>query len=81
VRFTVKDGTLFAALLRWPDRPVTIAALGSRALPGATIARATLVGGGPVMAERTEAGLRLTLPRAGPGDVVPVMALEGAGLV
>jgi hypothetical protein len=27
------------------------------------------------------AGLRLTLPRAGAGEIVPVIALEGAGLV
>ncbi|GAA0331695.1 alpha-L-fucosidase [Sphingomonas oligophenolica] len=80
VRFTVKDGRLFAALLRWPEGPVTIAALGSRALPAVTIARATLIGGGPVMAERTGAGLTLTLPRAGVGDFVPVVALEGRGL-
>ncbi|MES1971328.1 MAG: alpha-L-fucosidase [Pseudomonadota bacterium] len=80
VRFTVKDGRLFAALLRWPEGPVTIAALGSRALPGATIARATLVGGEPVTMERRGAGLTLTLPRAEPGEFVPVIALEGQGL-
>jgi alpha-L-fucosidase len=81
VRFTVKNGTLFAALLRWPEGPVMLSSLASRAMPGARIERATLVGGGPVAFERDGSGLKLTLPRAGAGEVVPVIALEGVGLV
>jgi alpha-L-fucosidase len=81
VRFTVKDGRLFMALLRWPEGPVTVAALGTRALPDATIERVTLVGGGAVAVERGEAGLRLALPRAKAGEFVPVVAIEGRGLV
>ena len=80
VRFTVKDGKLFMALLRWPERPVTVAALGMRALPAATIERATLVGGAPVSIVRGDAGLTLYVPRAGEGDFVPVIALEGQRL-
>jgi alpha-L-fucosidase len=81
VRFTVKGGKLFMALLRWPEGPVTVVALGTLALPSASIERVTLVGGGPVAIERGEAGLELTLPRAKAGDFVPVVAIEGRGLV
>ena len=81
VRFTVKGGRLFMALLRWPEGPVAVPALGAHALPGATVERARLVGGGAVEIERGDAALTLTLPRGGTGDFVPVVALEGTGLV
>ena len=81
VRFTTKDGKLFMAMLRWPEGPVTVPALGTRALPGATIERVRLVGGGPVAVERGEDGLKLSLPRAEAGAFVPVVAIEGRGLV
>ncbi|RIA45899.1 alpha-L-fucosidase [Hephaestia caeni] len=80
VRFTVKDGALCAILLAWPTGPVTIAALGRDALPGATIEHVRLVGGGPLAIDRSDAGLRLALPPAGAGDVVPVVRIEGRGL-
>ena len=81
VLFTTKDGKLFMAMLRWPEGPVAVPALGTRALPGATIERVRLVGGGAVAVERGEAGLKLTLPRAEDGAFVPVVAIEGRGLV
>ena len=81
VRFTTKDGKLFMALLRWPEGPVTVPALGTRALPDATIERVRLVGGGAVAVERGDAGLKLSLPRAEAGAFVPVLAIEGRGLV
>lgn len=80
VRFTVKDGALFAALLAWPERPVTIAALGTRALPDAQIERVQLVGGGALRFTRSDAGLSVTLPRARAGDMVPVVRVEGRGI-
>lgn len=72
VRFTTKDGALFMTLLAWPDRPVAVPVLA-----GTSIARATLVGAGPV----TMRGNVFTLPPAMPGDIVPVVRLEGPGLV
>ena len=81
VRFTVKNGTLFAALLRWPEGPVMLSSLASRAMPGTKVERVTLVGGGPVVFERDASGLKLTLPRAVAGEFVPVVAIEGTGLV
>lgn len=79
VRFTTGGGGLNAIFLGWPDAPVTIAALGTRA-PG-RIERATLLGGGSVTMQRTAEGLTLTLPPAPVGAMLPVVRLEGAGLV
>ncbi len=76
VRFTSKGGTLYMAMLKWPDRPVTVPVLHS-----IRIARATLVGGGPVTVATGGAGPSFTLPPPGVGDIVPVVALEGPGLV
>lgn len=81
VRFTTSAGMLNAVLMDWPTRPVRVAALGLRALPGARIARARLTDGRPVALDRDDAGLELTLPRPGADDVVPVVRLEGTGLV
>jgi len=81
VRFTTRKGALYAALLAWPEQPVTIVALGKAALPDAAIERVELVGGGRVKFERSEAGLMVTLPRGGPDDFVPVLRIDGRGLV
>ncbi len=81
VRFTVKDGALHAAFLKWPEGPARIAALGSRAMPGAAIERVRLVGGGDLRFRRQADGLALTLPPAGAGDFVPVVRIDGRGLV
>lgn len=76
VRFTTSDGGLNAILLDWPDAPVTIAALKGRG-----VAHAALVDGRAVKTRATAAGLELTLPRPRGGEVVPVVRLEGRGLV
>ncbi len=81
VRFTTKNGALYAIMLAWPAEPVTIAALGTRALPGARIERVRLVGGGAVEVERSEQGLRIVLPPPEQGAFVPVIRIDGAGLV
>jgi alpha-L-fucosidase len=81
VRFTVNDGALHVALLDWPTEPVAVAALGTRKLPGARVTRARLGDGRPVALHRTGAALHLELPRPRPGDMVPVVRLDGAGLV
>ncbi|WP_347304639.1 alpha-L-fucosidase (plasmid) [Croceibacterium sp. TMG7-5b_MA50] len=81
VRFTVTGDTLNAVLLDWPGQPVRIAALGRTALPAARIERATLTGGRPVPFRRTADALELDLPPAASGDMIPVVRLEGAGLV
>jgi alpha-L-fucosidase len=76
VRYTVKDGALFAAFLAPPNGPVTL-----KAIPGnAVIERATLVGGGKVKFARDAAGLTLTLAPE-KDAVVPVVRIDGRGIV
>jgi alpha-L-fucosidase len=81
VRFTVKNGALHMAMLQWPTAPVRVPSLGTTALRGARIARASLLGGGEVAVEQQADGAVFTLPRAGADQFVPVLRLEGAGLV
>ena len=76
VRFTVTAGTLNAILLEWPDAPVRVAALAGR-----RIDRATMADGRPVGVRAVAGAVELTLPRALDGAIVPVVRLEGGGLV
>lgn len=78
VRFTTKDGALYVLFLKRPARAITVAALGRDRLRG-RIARVTMLGGGPLAHRHDAAGLTLTLA---PGNgFVPVVKVEGAGLV
>lgn len=74
IRFTTKDGALYVFFLRAPAGPVTIAALA-----GKRDVRARLLGGGPVNARMSEAGLVLDLPRR--AGIVPVVKLEGPSVL
>jgi len=80
VRFTVKQGVLHMAMLQWPERPVRVPSLGLGPLKGAKIARATLLGGGPIEVRQEADAAVFTLPPAKPGQFVPVLRLDGAGL-
>ena len=80
IRFTTKDGALFAAIMRWPQGPVRIAALGLQDTAGARVVRATLMGQGAVPFIQNEDGLHVTLPPR-TNALVPVIRLEGHGLV
>lgn len=81
VRFTTRGGALYAAFLKWPAGPVTIAALGGRAMPDAVIERVSLVGGGKLKTSRSDAGLTITLPAAPRDGFVPVVRIDGRGIV
>src|SRR3546814_11420971 len=71
VRFTTRDGALHAILLAWPNAPVTIAALGRRAMPAVRIERVRLIGGGPFAVDHDAVGRQLLQPSAGAGGRVP----------
>ncbi|HWI85793.1 MAG TPA: alpha-L-fucosidase [Sphingomonas sp.] len=81
VRFTVRDGALNMAMLAWPSAPVRISSLGLHALKGAKIARASLLGGGPIDVRQDGDSATFTLPAATAGQFVPVLRLDGSGLV
>jgi len=75
IRFTTRGGALYAAVMDWPEGPVTIASLA-----GVAVERVTLLGGGSLDFQRSDAGLRVTLPPPGPGGFVPVLRIEGGGI-
>jgi alpha-L-fucosidase len=78
VRFTQKDGALYAIFLDWPDGEGAIASLGTDALPDAVIERVELLGGPPLEFHRDRRALKVTLPRA---DLfVPALRINGRGL-
>ena len=78
IRFTQKDGALYAIFLDWPEREAAIASLGANQLPDAVIERVELLGGPPLQFRRDGEALRVTLPRA---DLfVPALRISGRGL-
>ncbi|TCM08056.1 alpha-L-fucosidase [Sphingomonas sp. PP-CC-3G-468] len=81
VRFTTNKGALYALFLGWPQGDVTIEALGRNRFADGVVERVTLLGGNRVAHRRDARGLHLTMP-ANPGEgFVPVLKLEGRGLV
>ena len=71
IRFTRKGGTTYAILMEWPEREVSIASLA-----GVAVERVALLGRGPLAFRSGADGLRVTLPRPGPGEMVPVLRLN-----
>src|SRR3546814_2102733 len=80
VRFTVKDGALYTVLMLWPKSTLRIASFGRRALGGASIAKAAVVGGGKLAWTQEDDALVLTLPPAKPGQMVPVVQIGSANV-
>jgi alpha-L-fucosidase len=77
VRYTVNKGALYAALLKWPEGAATL-----KSIPGdAVVERVTLVGGGRLKFAKDGAGLTITLPRPGSGDMIPVVRIDGKGIL
>lgn len=81
IRFTTNSGALYALPLRWPTRRLSIAALGTDRLREAVIERVTLLGGGTLAHRRDGAGLHVDLPPPGGSGFVPVLRIDGRGLV
>ena len=68
-------------MLLWPTDTARITSLGRRALGGATIAKAELVGGGKLGWKQDDDALEINFPKPAPGQMVPVVKLQGAGLL
>jgi alpha-L-fucosidase len=79
IRFTTKDGVVYATILAWPEtRSVTIRSLaeGSPHWPG-KIEMVELLGSSePIEHERTADGLRVSLPEKKPCDFAYVLKLR-----
>ena len=81
IRFTRKGDTLYAICLEWPERESAISSLGGTALPNTSIEHIELLGG-PSLQFRREAGaLRVSIPPAERGALVPALKIRGRGLV
>ncbi|WP_426387477.1 alpha-L-fucosidase [Sphingobium sp. R-21] len=81
VRFTTNKGALYAIMLLWPTGTARIESLGRRALGGATIAKAELVGGGKLAWKQNDDALEINFPKPARGQMAPVVKLQGAGLL
>ncbi len=81
VRFTTNKGALYALFLGWPQGDVTIEALGRNRFADGVVERVTLLGGGSMAHRRDARGLHLTMPANPGGGFVPVLKIEGRGLV
>lgn len=69
IRFTRKGSTLYAILLEWPGREITIKSLAKANLAGRRIASVALLGHkGALPWKPGPAGLTVTLPESKPGD-------------
>jgi alpha-L-fucosidase len=81
IRFTRKGRCLYAILLDLPTGETAIKSLGSQSLPDAVIEHVQVLGGPAVRFTRDDDALRLTMPRSGGDEFVPVLRIEGRGLV
>ncbi|MDP9421320.1 MAG: alpha-L-fucosidase [Pseudomonadota bacterium] len=81
IRFTTKSDALYAIPLGWPQGESAIQSLGRSALPGAVVERVDLLGGPKLQFRREADALRLTLPPARSGALMPVLRIRGRGLV
>jgi alpha-L-fucosidase len=79
VRFTTNGGALYALFLAAPQGTATVASLAKGRWNG-EVARATLLGGGPVPFRQDATGLHLDLGNRVRGASVPVVRLDGHGV-
>jgi alpha-L-fucosidase len=69
IRFTTKDGALYAICLDWPETPVMIHALGSAALSADRIAAITMLGAPDALSwSQHDDGLHIQPPAQRPCD-------------
>ncbi|WP_267394078.1 MULTISPECIES: alpha-L-fucosidase [unclassified Sphingomonas] len=81
VRFTTNKGALYAFFLSPPHGDVAIKTLGHDRLKDAGIERVTLLGGGTLPHRRDGAALHVAMPGTTASGFVPVLKIEGRGLV
>jgi alpha-L-fucosidase len=79
IRFTTKNGALYAILFAWPaDNQVIITALASGQVPEGKIQKVTLLGGDGELAFTQDAGgLKVKLPALKPCDYAYVLKILG----
>lgn len=80
IRFTTNGGALYAVFLGWPEGAATVGSL-ARTVNGGVVERVTLLGGSVIAHRQDAKGLHVTMPANVRGGFVPVLKLEGRGLV
>jgi alpha-L-fucosidase len=80
VRYTVKQGTLFAALLDPQPGKMRLKQLGKDSSRGTSIAKVELVGGGELRFRQRRDALEIELTAEQASGTVPVLAIRGTGL-
>jgi alpha-L-fucosidase len=81
IRFTRKADALYAIFLEWPVGESAIASLGRRNNSDVVVERIELLGGPELAFRRDVDALRVSLPPASAGALVPTLRLRGRGLV
>jgi alpha-L-fucosidase len=79
VRFTTRDGALYAIFLDWPESDSKLASLGSGRFHG-RIEQVQMLDGRAVPFRMDPDGLSLTLPRPQADQFVPALRIRGQGL-
>ena len=82
IRFTIRQGVLYAIALDWPgDGVVRVRSLGRRALDGRAVERVEMLGGdAPLTFRQTDDELAITLPDRRATAFVPAFRIRGANL-
>jgi alpha-L-fucosidase len=77
VRYTQRNDTLFATVMRWSDAPsFTFKSLGRKSeYDCGRVAGVQLLGHGKVAYRQTDDGLTVTLPPTRPNDIAPVLQI------
>ncbi len=82
IRFTTKNGVLYALLMAWPGETALIRSLAPSAGHRGTVRTVSLLGCESSLAfEQTAEGLRVRLPASRPCDHVYTLKIEGENLV
>ena len=79
VRFTTRNGTLYAIFMKCPERESAIESLGLRQMPGAVVEKVELLGGPAIPFRHDTEALHVTLPRE--SGFTPAIRILGRGLV
>lgn len=81
VRFTQKDGALYAIVGGWRTEPITIRSLGKKDMPKLTVKVVSMIGvDKPLKWKQTEDGLTVTFPKKKPCEYAYALKIEGQGL-
>ena len=81
IRFTQKDGALYAIIGGWRTEPLTIRSLGTKDIPNLEVRKVSMIGvENPLEWEQTKEGLVVDFPKEKPCEYAYALKLDGKGL-